>query len=254
MLKRRLIPCLLWDEGTLVKTRGFGSSRVVGSLARAGQVLSDQDADELVICNISRDAETTALFLKDFYDMCQRVFCPVTAGGNIRTLRDVEDVFHNGADKVLISSDLLGSGLIENVVGRYGGQSVVVAIDVRLVGNEPWVFVHGGAEKSRYSLESCLIRARASGAGEIFVQDIERDGLMVGLNLELAELTRASWENSLVFGGGVGHVSDIEAGFEIGVEAIACGSIFHFSDNNPIRLKASLRNSNLPLKRQIGLF
>jgi cyclase len=97
-------------------------------------------------------------------------------------------------------------------------------------------------------LEDYLSKAAQSGAGELFLQSIDRDGMRTGLDLETARRVRSVWNLHLILAGGVGHFEDLLDGFQSGAEGIACGTLFNFGDNNPIRAKAYLRNFGVPLK------
>ena len=250
MLKRRIIPIELLDELRLVKTVGFTTPRDVGDPVKSSQVYSDQDADELVLLNISRSHRDVTALAGIVARIARECFVPLTVGGGIGCLEDAVQLFAAGADKVLINSAAyIQPDLITEIGNRYGQQAIVVGIDVRPDDTGFVVFSNCGRCKEGVSLEEHIATIVAVGAGEIMIQSIDRDGTMKGYDLALVEAVIAMSPVPVIAAGGAGDFTHLKQVFELGVDAAACGSLFNFGDNNPLRAKAFLKNYNIPLKR-----
>ncbi|MFZ4801951.1 MAG: imidazole glycerol phosphate synthase subunit HisF [Chlorobium sp.] len=250
MLKRRIIPIELLDGGRLIKTVGFSNPRDVGDPVKSSQVYSDQDADELVLLNISRIQRDIAVLNEVVLQIACECFVPFTVGGGIACLDDASQLFDAGADKVLVNSAVYSHpDLISEISTRYGQQAVVVGIDARLGATGFELFSDCGRRYESASLAEHIIMAVEAGAGEIMIQSIERDGTMLGYDLNLIKSVVALSPLPLIVAGGAGDFTHLKQAFDLGADAAACGSLFNFGDNNPLRAKAFLKNYNIPLKR-----
>jgi cyclase len=250
MLKRRIIPIELLEGGRLVKTMGFSDSRDVGDPVKSSQVYSHQDADELVLLNIDREHREVTTLSEVVARIAQECFVPLTVGGGIRCLEDASRLFAAGADKVLVNSAAYTqSELITEIGNRYGRQSVVVGIDVRSNKSEFTLFSDCGRSMESISLSKHVAAVVAAGAGEILIQSIDRDGTMLGYDLDLLQAVITLSPLPVIVAGGAGDFMHLKQVFEAGTDAAACGSLFNFGDNNPLRAKAFLKNYNIPLKR-----
>jgi cyclase len=250
MLKRRIIPIELLSGGRLVKTRQFAAPRDVGDPVKSSKVYSDQDADELVLLNIDRAWPGTEPLLAAVSKIAEHCFVPLTAGGGIRTVSDAEPLFTAGADKVLINSAAYrDADLIKAIAGRYGRQAVVVGIDVRSEGDDFVLYSDGGRCREEIGLEAHISAMVAAGAGELMIQSIDCDGVMEGYDLNLLRRVVACSPVPVIAAAGAGNFLHLKEAFEAGVDAAACGSLFNFGDNNPLRAKAFLKNHGIPLKR-----
>ena len=250
MLKRRIIPIELLDGGRLVKTVGFSAPRDVGDPVKSSQVYSDQDADELVLLNITREHRDVQALVDVVVRIAQECFVPFTVGGGIRSLADAARLFVAGADKVLVNSAAYTQpALITEIGDRYGQQAVVVGIDARTETNGFVLYSDCGRRQESASLSEHVTTIVAAGAGEIMIQSIDRDGTMAGYDLSLLQTVMALSPVPIIVAGGAGDFVHLKQAFEMGTDAAACGSLFNFGDNNPLRAKAFLKNYNIPLKR-----
>lgn len=250
MLKRRIIPIELLSEGRLVKTKGFDSARDVGDPVKSSKVYSDQDADEIVLLNIDRHGQPVEALVSAVTRIARHCFVPLTAGGRIRNIDDAAQLFAAGADKVLVNTAAYrDSRLIAEISGRYGRQAVVIGIDVREENGDYVLFSDCGRNRESVSLEEHIAQVVAAGAGEILVQRIEFDGVMQGYDLGLLRRAALVSPVPLIAAAGAGHFLHLKEAFDIGIDAAACGSLFNFGDNNPLRAKAFLKNYGIPLKR-----
>ena len=250
MLKRRIIPIELLDDGRLIKTVGFSAPRDVGDPVKSSQVYSDQDADELLLLNIAREHRDVEALVEVVARIARECFVPFTVGGGIRSLEDAARLFAAGADKVLINSAAYSQpDLITEIGDRYGQQAVVVGIDARSKATGFILFSNCGRRQESVSLSEHITTVVAAGAGEIMIQSIDRDGTLVGYDLSLLQAVISLSSVPVIVAGGAGDFMHLKQAFDVGTDAAACGSLFNFGDNNPLRAKAFLKNYNIPLKR-----
>ena len=251
MLKKRIIPVQLLLDGRLVKTVRFDSYRDVGDPVQSSKVYSAQDADELIFLNINRGSRTIAPLVGLLEKVSEVSFMPLSMGGGIARLEDAEVLIKNGADKVVLNSACYrDAGLITRVADKFGSQAVIVGIDVRRADSGGYrLFSDCGRQAEERRLEEHVGMARAAGAGEIFINSIDRDGTMEGYDIELIKAVMAVARVPVIACGGAGNYTHMRDAFvETGASAMACGSLFNFGDNNPIRAKAFLSNYQIPFK------
>ena len=251
MLKRRIIPIELFDGQRLIKPVGFEGARDVGDPVKSSTVYSDQDADELLFLNVHRDhpaIDATAEVVRRIASVC---FVPLTVGGGVRSAADAEALFRAGADKIVVNSVAYRAPSVVRAISEtMGRQAVVVAIDVRRQPDGQDVLLSGcGRAAETVSLVEHLESVTAHGAGEIFLQSVDRDGTMTGYELDLLRIVLPLVRVPVIIAGGAGGFPHLEEAFLAGADAAACGSLFNFGDNNPLRAKAYLKNRGIPLKR-----
>jgi imidazole glycerol-phosphate synthase subunit HisF len=254
VLKKRIIPIQLLSEGRLVKTKQFGPARDVGDPVASSRVYSAQQADELVFLNINRDSRSIAPMVELLERVSEVVFMPLALGGGITSFEDAETLLRHGADKVVLDSVVYRDlGLITRVADRFGAQAVVVCVDVRregdAAGGAPRLYSDCGRELEDVDLDAHVAAVIEAGAGEILLQSIDRDGTMTGYDVPLLAHVSAASPIPVIGAGGAGtyeHMRDAFTGSA--VSALACGSLFNFGDNNPIRAKAFLSNYGLKFK------
>lgn len=250
MLKRRIIPIQLLLGGRLVKTRKFEAPRDVGDPVKSSMVYSDQDADELMLLQIDRGDRCLDQLVDTVRRIAEHCFVPLTVGGGILRIQDAARLFEAGADKVLVNSAAYHHPhLISDIAKRYGQQSVVVCVDVITEDGDYVLYSNQGRQREPAALEAHVAALVASGAGELMVQNIERDGVMEGYDLPLLKRVVNCSPIPVISVAGAGNFLHIKEAFDMGVDAAACGSLFNFGDNNPLRAKAFLKNHGIPLKR-----
>lgn len=250
MLKRRIIPVQLLSKGRLIKTERFDTFRDVGDPVKSSSVYSAQNADELVFLNVDRDDRSVSPMLRLLERVSEVMFMPLALGGGIRTFEDAERLLRHGADKVVVNSAVYRDvSLVTRIADRFGAQAVVVAVDVRVVDGAERLVSDCARTVEDVTLEAHLDAAVAAGAGEIFVNSVDRDGTMSGYDVPLIARVSARVPIPVIACGGAGtyeHMKDAFLGTD--VSALACGSLFNFGDNNPIRAKAFLSNHGIPFK------
>jgi cyclase len=252
MLKRRIIPVQLLQAGRLVKTVGFGSWRDVGDPVKSSRVYADQQADELVFLDITRDGRHPDHLLQLLERVSAVCFMPLALGGGITTPAQAAALIRHGADKVVVNSACYDDpGLITAIANDFGSQAIVASVDARAEGPGRWsLWSDCGRRRHELPLAEHLARLEAAGAGEILINSIDRDGAMGGYDLDLLAAAASAVHIPVIGCGGAGHYEHLRAAFAIpGIDALAMGSLFNFTDSNPIRAKAFLSNHGLPFKK-----
>lgn len=250
MLKKRVIPVLLLREGRLVKGVRFANYRDTGNPQTAVRIYSAQDADELIFIDVQASLQSKQALVDILCEAAKECFMPLTAGGGIRTIEDANKLFRSGADKVVVTTaGVTRPQLLKDIVERFGTQSLVAGVDYRIEGGAAKVYVKCGTEKTNIDPIEHAKNLAKLGAGEIFLNSIDRDGSMEGYDLYLADKVAHSVRVPVICCGGAGnfmHLADLLK--KTSVSAAACASIFHFGDNNPIRARSYLRNMGVPMR------
>lgn len=252
MLKKRIIPVQLLMDGRLVKTVRFGEWRDVGDPVKSSSVYNSQYADELIFLNIAREDRSIAPLISIIEAVSKVCFMPLAVGGGIVTDEEAAQLIRTGADKIVLNSVLYRDrNVITATAEKFGAQAVIVAIDARLDvdAREYRLYSDCGRIREKIGLEDHVARCIEAGAGEILIQSIDQDGTMEGYDVELVKRVQAMTRVPVIAAGGSGNYAHLRDLFlETGVSAAACGSLFNFSDSNPIRAKAFLSNHGLPFK------
>ena len=251
MLKKRIIPVQLLLNNRLVKTKAFNNYIDVGNPVKSSKIYSDADADELVFLNIERENSTIEPLLKVLEEVSKVCFMPLALGGGIKTIDDMKIFFRNGADKVIVNSSVYQNySLIKEASLLFGKQSIIISVDTKknLLNSEYDLYSACGTKKEKITLEEHLIKCEKNGAGEIFINSIDQDGMMTGYDISLIKQV-AKTSLPIIACGGAGNFNHMKEAFkQTDISALACGSLFNFGDNNPIRAKSFLQNYNLNFK------
>lgn len=250
MLKKRVIPVLLLRDGRMVKGVQFSNFRDTGNPRTAVRIYSAQDADELVFLDIQANRESRQGLVEILKDAAKECFMPLAAGGGIESLEDVRQLLLAGADKVVVTTaGVTQPGLITEIAERFGSQCIVAGIDYRCGGGGHKVWIHRGSEPTDLDPVTHAKQLVALGAGEIFLNSIDRDGMMQGYDLDVAESVASAVSVPVVVCGGAGNFMHLASLLkDTSASAAACSSVFHFGDNNPIRARSYLRNLDIPMR------
>lgn len=228
MLKKRVIPCLLLQGESLVKTIQFQKGNYIGDPMNAVKIYNDCEVDELIILDIAatvNEKQPNFDLLSKIVDEC---FIPLTYGGGIKTIEDMSTIFQIGVEKVAINALIYeNSSIVKDAVKKFGSQSIVASIDCKknIFGHYD-VYIRNGKKKIKYKLDSYLEYVQSLGVGEILINDIHRDGMMDGYNLELMEICKKQISTPLIGLGGAGCLEHLQNAFELGITALAAGSLF----------------------------
>jgi imidazole glycerol-phosphate synthase subunit HisF len=250
MLKRRIIPVELLSGDRLIKTVGFERPRDVGDPVKSSKVYSDQDADELVLLHIGREERDINRFVAIVARVAEQCYVPLAAGGGISVYEDARRLIEAGADKVVINSAAYANPqLITQVAHSFGRQAVVIGIDVKRSGHGYQLFSDSGRKQEAVLLAQHISDVEQAGAGELFIQDIDRDGTMQGFDVNFIKDVVKLSTVPVIACAGAGNFMHLKDALDAGADAVACGSLFNFGDNNPLRAKAFLKNHGIALKR-----
>ena len=251
MLKVRVIPTLLWKQFGLVKGIGFDSWRRVGPVLPAIRVYNQRDVDELILVDIVAQGTGEEPDFESIEDFGQDCFVPLTVGGGITSLHQVQRLLRAGADKVSVNSAAYESpDLITQIARRFGSQCVVASIDVKALPEGGWAcFSRAGQTPTGQEAVDWARQVEDRGAGEILITSIDRDGTMEGYDLPLIEAVASAVRIPVIASGGAGHYGHmIEAVQQAGASAVAAASIFHFTEQTPAEAKAALAAAGIPVR------
>lgn len=231
MLKKRVIPVLLLQNGGLVKGEKFKKHKYVGDPINAVRIFNEKEVDELAFVDISAGMNTKEPDYELIEDMASEAFMPIAYGGGVRRVDQVEKLFRLGVEKVIINSEFYKNpNLIKECSQIAGAQSIAVAVDVKksLLGRYE-VYIHNGTQKTGMNPVEYAIKAQLYGAGEILLTAIDREGQGQGLDLDLIKQVTAAVDIPVIVQGGVGHLEHIKQAVKLsGASAVAAGSFFTF--------------------------
>lgn len=249
MLRIRLIPVLLLKEGRMIKTVRFSSYRDVGDPLRTVRVYDAQGADELIFLDISATVEGRKQLLEIISASARECFIPLTVGGGIQSVEDARKVFNAGADRISISTAAVETPqLINDIAENFGRANLVVCIDVKLDRDNSYkVSTHSATRLTSLNPVEWAQEVALRGAGEIMLHFVDRDGTMEsGYNLELLSQITQTLPIPVIACGGVGNLQHLVDGVKIGgASAVAAASIFHFTDQSPIKAHSYMSGAGL---------
>jgi cyclase len=253
MLKVRVIPTLLWKDIGLVKGRGFDSWRRVGPIVPAVRVYTRRDVDELILLDIVAWKRGTGPDLELVSEVADETTVPLTVGGGITTADQVAQMLEAGADKVsLNSATFTDPSLIERCADRFGSQCVVLSIDYRTTAAGRECFAHAGSVPTGHSPIDWARVGESSGAGEILLTSIERDGASTGYDIETIGEVAAEVSIPVIASGGARGAEDmLGAVVDGGAAAVAAASLFHFTEQTPRELKEYLAAHGVPVRSPV---
>lgn len=250
MLKQRLIPTLLLRGNRMVKGVNFNNYRDTGDPVSTARIYNAQYVDELVIIDIDATNEGRTFSMEVIELVSKECFMPLTIGGGINSIEKIRELVLHGADKVMINTAAyLNESLITEASEMFGKQCIVVGVDVRKESDEYVLYKNSGRVMCNVSLIDHIKKVQELGAGELFINNISKDGMMNGYDIELIELISFHTNLPIIACGGAGNFNHLyEAYKRTNVSGLAMASIFHFGDNNPIRARAYLNNYGIKIK------
>lgn len=251
----RVIPCLDVDNGRVVKGVNFVDLRDAGDPVELAAAYDAQGADELVFLDItasSGDRQTT-------YDVVSRtadqVFIPLTVGGGVRTVDDIDRLLRAGADKAGINTAAIARPeFLTEAANRFGSQCVVLSVDARRVQGDTKtasgfeVTTHGGRVGTGIDAVAWAAEGASRGAGEILLNSMDADGTKDGFDTALIELVRREVDVPVIASGGAGEVGDFAPAVQAGADAVLAASVFHFGILSIADVKAELADSGFPVR------
>jgi cyclase len=250
MLAKRIIPCLDVKAGRVVKGVRFVGLRDAGDPVEIARVYDREGADELCFLDITASHENREIILDVVARTAEEVFMPLTVGGGINTLEDIRKLLRAGADKISINTGAVSRPeFVREAAENFGSQCVVVAIDAKRSGAGWEVFTHGGRNPTGIDACEWAERMTASGAGEILLTSMDRDGTREGYDLELTRTIAERVSVPVIASGGVGEMEHIYQGLTAGkASAALAASIFHYREHTIAECKSYLRQKGVPVR------
>ena len=256
MLAKRVIPCLDVHAGQVTRGVQFGKAeagelRNVGDPVELALRYNEQGADEMVFFDITASAHGRETMVEVIERVASKCFMPLTVGGGIRSLEDMQAMLQAGADKVSINSAALANPeLIRLGAEKFGSQCIVVSIDAKRVGPDRWeVFSHGGRKPEGLEAVAWAQRAVALGSGEIVLNSIDADGTKAGFDLAITRRVSEAVNVPVVASGGAGskeHMAEVL--LEGKADAVLAASIFHFGEVTVAEVKRYLAERKIPVR------
>jgi imidazole glycerol-phosphate synthase subunit HisF len=242
MLKVRIIPCLDVKDGRVVKGVQFVGLRDAGDPVEQARVYDAAGADELTFLDITASHENRDTILDVVARTAEQCFMPLTVGGGVRQVEDIRRLLLAGADKVSINSAAVARPeFVREAAEKYGDQCIVVAIDARQTAPGRWeVFTHGGRKATGLDAVGWATRMTESGAGEILLTSMDRDGVQDGYELTLTRAVADAVPVPVIASGGAGEPRHLVEGIQAGADAVLCASIFHYGSYRIGEVKAAL--------------
>lgn len=251
MLKKRLIPKLLLKDGRTVKGIGFQDLRDVGNPVTNARIYNAQGADELIFLDITASQKKRNILYDIIARTAEECFMPFTAGGGVRSLEDVRHLLLAGADKVSVNTAAVEHPeFLREAAQRFGRQCMVGAVDFKKESNGAYrIYTHGGTVKVEKDPLAWCHELQELGVGEILLTSIDRDGTNTGLDLELTRKVADAVDVPVIASGGVGSLAHLAQGFKDGhASALAVGSLFHFTDQSPIKCQFYLKGEGVDVR------
>lgn len=251
MLARRIVPCLDVRAGRVVKGIGFEDLRDAGDPVEQARAYDRDGADEICFLDITATLEDRGAILDVIERTAREVFVPLTVGGGVRVVADVERLLRAGADKVAVNSAAVERpALVDEIARAFGSQCLVVAVDAKWVAEgRAEVFTHAGKRASGRQALDWAREVSARGAGEILLTSIDRDGSRRGYDLPLTRAVVDAVPVPVIASGGVGGLSDLYDGLvEAGADAVLAASIFHYRESSVTEAKRYLAGRGVAVR------
>jgi imidazole glycerol-phosphate synthase subunit HisF len=250
MLKVRVLPTLLLQDGLLKKPIRFKNARTVANPLSVARVFEQRHVDELVLLDIGRTVDDDDLDPELVYAIAEELYVPFAYGGGVRTVEEIRDITQAGAEKVVINTAAVEvPGLIEAAAGRFGSQCILVSVDARHNGEFYEVYTRSGQQSTGLEVLEFAKRLEARGAGEILLNSIEHDGVMEGFNLELLKRVTKEVGLPVIAAGGAGELSHfVSAVLEGNASAVTAGSVYLYTKLTPNMVKGALDSAGIPVR------
>jgi cyclase len=251
----RIIPCLDVDNGRVVKGINFKNLTDAGDPVEMAKIYNSEGADELTFLDISASSNQQPTTLEVVQKTAEQVFIPLTVGGGVKSVNDVDTLLRAGADKVSINTAAINRPqVIAEIAQRFGQQVLVLSVDAKR-GNSKSGFevtTHGGKVLANLDAIEWVKQACELGVGEILLNSMDADGTKAGFDLEMIKAVRAVTNVPLIASGGAGKLSDFEDALKAGANALLAASVFHFGSFKISDVKSYLSAKGYPMRTPIS--
>ena len=250
MLKNRIIPCLDVKSGRVVKGINFVGLVDAGDPVEQAKIYSDGGADEICFLDITASNENRETIFDVVKKTSKKCFVPLTVGGGVRSVDDINKLLNCGADKVSINTAAVQHPkVVLNSSKKFGSQCIVVAIDAKKKNNSWEIFTHGGRNETGIDAIDFAKQMEDNGAGELLVTSMDRDGTQIGYDIELMKTISSKVNIPIIASGGVGNLDHLAEGIKIGnASAVLAASIFHYGKHSVLEAKQYLASKGIPVR------
>ena len=250
MLKNRIIPCLDVKNGRVVKGINFVDLKDAGDPVEQAKVYSDGGADEICFLDITASNENRDTIYNVVKDTSKKCFVPLTVGGGVRSIEDINKLLNCGADKVSINTAAVQNAeLVIESSKKFGSQCILVAIDAKKNGEIWEVFTHGGRKNTGINAIEFAKKIEECGAGELLITSMDRDGTQVGYDIDLMNKISSTINIPVIASGGVGNLDHLVDGIKLGkASAVLAASIFHYGKYSVKEAKQYLDSKGIPVR------
>ena len=247
----RVIPCLDVSNGRVVKGINFINLRDAGDPVEMAGIYATEGADEITFLDISATPDGKGTTLDVVSRTAEAIFIPLTVGGGISSVADVDQLLRAGADKISINTAAIRNPrLISEIVERFGTQVLVLSVDARRARTKSGfeVTTHGGRQSAGLDAFEWIADATRIGVGEILLNSMDRDGTRAGYDLELIRRVREICDVPLIASGGAGDIADFERALQDGADALLAASVFHFGIYRIGEVKSAISKAGYPVR------
>ena len=250
MLKNRIIPCLDVKNGRVVKGINFVDLQDAGDPVEQAKIYSDGGADEICFLDITASNENRDTIYDVVEKTSKKCFVPLTVGGGVRSVDDINKLLNCGADKVSINTAAVKNPkLVEESSKKFGSQCIVVAIDAKKNKNTWEIYTHGGRKNSKINAIDFAKKMENCGAGEILITSMDRDGTQSGYDIDLVKKVSSETNIPIIASGGVGKLDHLADGIKLGkASAVLAASIFHYGKYSINEAKEYLKLNGIPVR------
>ena len=249
----RVIPCLDVDNGRVVKGVNFTGLKDAGDPVELAARYDREGADELTFLDVSASVAGRGTMLDVVRRTAEQVFIPLTVGGGVRSVDDVDQLLRAGADKVSINTSAIARPeLLRELAVRFGSQCIVLSVDARRAQGQPSGFevtTHGGSKSAGIDAIDWARRGAELGAGEILLNSMDGDGTKAGFDLELITKVREAVSIPIIASGGAGRPDHFPPAINAGADAVLAASIFHFGEVSIKEVKISLAQAGYEVRQ-----
>ena len=249
MLKNRIIPGLDVKNGRVVKGINFVDLQDAGDPVEQAKIYSDGGADEICFLDITASNENRDTIYDVVEKTSKKCFVPLTVGGGVRSVEDINKLLNCGADKVSINTAAVqNSKVVEESSKKFGSQCIVVAIDAKKNGENWEIFTHGGRNSTGIDAIQFANKMEESGAGELLVTSMDKDGTQSGYDIELMKKISSNVNIPVIASGGVGTLDHLAEVISAGASAVLAASIFHYGTFSIQEAKQYLASKDIPVR------
>tara|TARA_B100001564_G_scaffold352236_2_gene359322 strand:+ start:9406 stop:10161 length:756 start_codon:yes stop_codon:yes gene_type:complete len=250
VLKKRIIPTLLFNNLKLVKGINFRSWRTAGSIMQAIRIYNIREVDELILLDIAATNSKKKVDLELVEEIANECFMPLTFGGGINSIKDISELLKAGADKVCINTAACEDyDFIYKACKTFGNQAIVGSVDYKNEQNENIIYSNSGTKKTKLIFKDHLLELEKIGVGEVIITSIDKDGTLDGYDINTLKLATTMLKIPVIASGGAGSFEDMLNTIEkANVSALAAASIYHFTKHTPLDVKKYLNEKKIPVR------